>query len=213
MFLGFDDSLKSLKKDFKDAGVDMNFIRQWQKNYDKVRTQAPILETQYKTAKQELESVMSLIKDMEQQLIGGFVSRESLGNFAKELKKYQGHFNQEFLIGREDMDFHSTYASIIKLSEKGIADKKSGLILQSEIENLMAVTKEALAKEWPDFRETAFFYIDRTDNEISKLPHLAKLENVKKIYESEFVQPFRDALSGRISDIRIREIMEEELWK
>ena len=211
MFLGFDDSLKSLKKDFKDAGVDMNFIRQWQKNYDKVRTQAPILETQYKTAKQELESVMSLIKDMEQQLIGGFVSRESLGNFAKELKKYQGHFNQEFLIGREDMDFHSTYASILKLSEKGIQDKKNGLILQSEIENLMAVIHEALAKNWPNFRAMAFFYIDRTDNDISELPHSEKVTRVGKIYEVEFIHPFQDALTGRINDIRIREIMEEEL--
>ena len=31
MFLGFDDSLKFLKRELKDAGVDVSFLRQWQK--------------------------------------------------------------------------------------------------------------------------------------------------------------------------------------
>lgn len=213
MFLGFDDSLKSLKKDFKDVGVDMSFVRQWQKNYDKVRQQTPILENQYKTAKQELEIVLSLLKDMEQQLIGGFVSKESLAVFSKEMKNFQGHFNQEFLIGKEDTDFQTTYVSIIKLCEKDISIKGNALILQSEIENLMAVTKEALKKEWPEFRALAFFYIDRTDREIVELPHSEKLAKVKNIYEAEFNQPLREALAGRMNAIRIKEIMEVELWK
>lgn len=213
MFLGFDDSLKSLKRDLKDSGVDMSFIRQWQKNYDKVRLQAPILESQYKTAKQELQTVLSLIMDMEQQLIGGVANKDSLSVFSKEMKKYQGHFNQEFLIGKADTDFQTTYVSIIKLCEKDISVKRNALILQSEIENLMAVTKEGLEKEWPDFRALAFFYIERTDREISELPHSEKLVKVKDIYEMEFNKPFREALMGRVDAIRIKEIMEEELWK
>ena len=212
MFLGFDDSLKSLKRDLKDAGVDMSFMRQWQKNYDKVRLQAPILESQYKTVKQELQTVLSLIMDMEQQLIGGVANKDSLAVFSKEMKKYQDHFNQEFLIGKADTDFQTTYVSIIKLCEKDLSVKGNALILQSEIENLMAVTKEALEKEWPDFRALAFFYIEGTDKEISELPHSEKLVKVKNIYESQFNQPFRDALAGRINAIRIKEIMEVELW-
>ena len=51
MFLGFDDSLKTLKKELKDAGVDMNVVRDWQKYYDKVKRRAPQLELQYQTAK------------------------------------------------------------------------------------------------------------------------------------------------------------------
>lgn len=212
MFLGFDDSLKSLKRDLKDSGVDIGFIRQWQKNYDKVRVQAPVLEEQYQVAKQELQSVLALIMDMEQQLIAGTVSKENLAVFSKEMKKYQGHFNQEFLIGKADTDFQSTYVSIIKLCDKDVNVKGNALILQSEIENLMAVTKEALEKEWPDFRALAFFYIDRTDGELSEYPHPDKLVKVKKIYEDEFIMPFKEALVGRINAMRIKEIMEVELW-
>ena len=212
MFLGFDDSLKSLKRDLKDSGVDMSFIRQWQKNYDKVRAQAPVLEGQYKTAKQELQTVLALLMDMEQQLISGIVGKESLSVFSREMKKYQGHFDQEFLIGREDTDFQSTYVSIIKLCEKDMGVKGNELILHSEIENIMAVTREALEKEWPDFRALAFFYIDRTDKELSELPHSDKLVKLMKIYEEDFIQPFREALVGRINAMRVKEIMEEELW-
>lgn len=212
MFLGFDDSLKGLKKEFKDAGVDMSVVRLWQKNYDKVRQQAPILEIQYKTAKQELEIVFSLIKNLEQKLIEGSANRENLNIFAKEMKKYLGHFNQEFLIGKEDTDFQTTYASIIKLCDKDINVKGNALILQSEIENLIAMTQEALEKEWPDFKALAFFYIQRTDKEITELPHHDKVTKVENIYKEEFVKPLENTLKDRMTDIRIREIMEEELW-
>lgn len=212
MFLGFDDSLKVLKKEFKDAGVDMSVVRLWQKNYDKVRQQAPILETQYKTAKQELEIVFSLIKNMELKLIEGSANRENLNIFSKEMKKYLGHFNQEFLIGKEDTDFQTTYASIIKLCDKDMSVKGNALILQSEIENLIAVTQEALEKEWPDFKALAFFYIQRTDKEITELPHHDKVTKVENIYKEEFVKPLENTLKDRMTDIRIREIMEEELW-
>lgn len=212
MFLGFEDSLKSLKRELKDAGVEMGFIRQWQKNYDKVRAQEQVLSTQYSIAKQEIEQVLLLLKGMEQQLISGSVDREKVMVFAKEMKKYQGHFNQEFLIGKADSDFQSTYISIIKQCEKDLSDKGNRLILQSEIENLMAVTKEALEKQWPDFKAMAFFYIGRSDSDISELPHADKVVKVEKIYETEFLSPLRNALTGKISPMRIKEIMEDELW-
>ena len=33
-----------------------------------------------------------------------------------------------------------------------------------------------------------------------------------KIYEDEFIMPFKGALVGRINAMRIKEIMEVELW-
>ena len=212
MFLGFDDSLKFLKKEFKEANVDMSMIRQWQKSYDKVKQQSVVLGNQYQTAKQELEQVLALLKDIEQQLIKGPVSKEALALFTKEMKKYQGHFNQEFLIGKEDTDFHSTYASILKLCDRDLSVNVNALILQSEVENLLAVTKEALGKNWPHFRAMAFFYIDRTDKDISDLPHLDKVVKVQGIYEEEFLRPFFNVVTGHLSEDRIKEIMEEDLW-
>ena len=213
MFLGFDDSLKDLKKELKDAGVDMNVVRDWQKYYDKVNRQSPQLENQYQTVKRELETVLSLLKDMEQRLISGEAGRDALSEFTKEMKKYQGHFNQEFLISKEDSDFHLTFESILKLCNKDVGAQGDALILQSEVENLIALTTEALDKDWPDFRAMAFYYIERTDKEIFDLPHSDKVAKVNRVYENEFLKPIRDCMEGRISENRIREIMEEELWK
>ena len=212
MFLGFEDSLKVLKKELKDAGVDMNVVRDWQKYYDKVKRQAPQLEFQYQTATKELESVLSLLKGMEQFLISNKGTGDVTG-YAKELKRYQGHFNHEFLISKEDSDFHSTFASILSLCEKCKRESSDALILQSEVENLIALVEEALEKELPEYHAMAFYYIERSDKEIFDLPHADKVAKVLRIYENEFLKPLRDGMEGRIRGQRIKEIMEEELWK
>lgn len=212
MFLGFEDSLKALKKELKDAGVDLSVVRDWQKYYDKVRRQAPQLELQYQTATNELESVLSLLKGMEQFLISNKGAGDVAG-YAKELKRYLGHFNHEFLISKEDSDFHSTFSSIVNLCEKSKRELSDALILQSEVENLIALVEEALDKELPEYRAMAFYYIERSDKEIFDLPHADKVAKVRRVYENEFLKPLQDAMTGRISEIRIKVIMEEELWK
>lgn len=212
MFLGFDDSLKDLKKELKDAGVDMGVVRDWQKYYDKVRKQAPLMEQQYQMVKTELKIVLSTLREMEQALIARRDDAQ-LQEYAKELKKYQGHFNQEFLISKADSDFYSTYESVLKLCDKKLRGSSDTLILQSEIENLIALAAEALEKEWPDFRAMAFYYIERSDKELFNLPHSEKVEKVCRIYENEFIKPLRDAMSGRLSEKRINQIMEVELWR
>lgn len=210
---GFDDSLKTLKRELKEAGADVTPIRDWQKNYDKVRKQTPVLEGQYQTARKELELVLAVLKQLEQYLIAGNVDRSGLENYTRELKKYQGHFNLEFLISKEDTDFQSTYDSILKLSNKGIHSQSEALILQSEVENLLAVTVEALDKEWPDFRAMAFFYIERTDRELFDLPHADKVAKVLRIYDNEFIKPMRDCMLEKLSEARVNQIMEDELWR
>ncbi len=210
---GFDDSLKTLKRELKEAGADVTPIRDWQKNYDKVRKQTPVLEGQYQTARKELELVLAVLKQLEQYLIAGNVDRSGLENYMRELKKYQGHFNHEFLISKEDTDFQSTYDSILKLSNKGIHSQSEALILQSEVENLLAVTVEALDKEWPDFRAMAFFYIERTDRELFDLPHADKVAKVLRIYDNEFIKPMRDCMLEKLSEARVNQIMEDELWR
>lgn len=212
MFLGFDDSLKDLKKELKDAGVDMGVVRDWQKYYDKVRKQAPLMEQQYQMVKTELKMVLSTLREMERALIARRDDAQ-LQEYAKELKKYQGHFNQEFLISKADSDFYSTYESVLKLCDKKLRGSSDTLILQSEIENLIALAAEALEKEWPDFRAMAFYYIERSDKELFNLPHSEKVEKVCRIYENEFIKPLRDAMSGRLSDKRINQVMEVELWR
>lgn len=212
MFLGFDDSLKGLKKELKEAGVDMNVVREWQKCYDKVRRQKPQLENQYRTARNELETILSLLKGMEQDLISNRDGADFSG-YVKELKKYQEHFNHEFLISKEDSDFHSTYESILRLCGKNSGEQSELLILQSEVENMIALVSEALEKELPDFYAMAFYYLGRSDREIFELPHADKVAKVRRVHENEFLKPMRDCMAGHVSEERVKMILEDELWK
>jgi len=219
MLFGFDDSLKELKREWKDIGVDMSLVREWQKFYEKIKKQAPQLENQYFNVKEELEKVHTLLKDMEKLLIScqtkGVDSdmKKQLIHLSKEIKKYQGAFQHEFLICERDTDFHTTYASILSLCGKNISKQKDVLILQSEVENLIALVKEALEKDRPDFRAMAFFYIEHTDKEIMELPHVDKVEKISTIYENEFLNSMRLELVKHMDAKRIEEILEVDLWK
>lgn len=209
MFFGFDDSLRDLKKELKAVGMDMPFVKDWQKSYDKVKKQSPVLQAQYTQAKSDLERVYEVLKDMEQQLIAG---KNDMSAEGKLLRQYKNSFNHEFLIGKEDSEFHLTFQSILTLCEKKLSSQKDMLILQSEVENLLAVTKEAMEKEWPAFRAMAFFYIDRTDKDIEDLPHSDKVERVQRIYEDEFKKPMFQVLVDAFGEERARNVMEVELW-
>lgn len=212
-----EDSLKGLKKELKTANADMSLVKGWQKIYDKVKKNASQIETQYTQAKKELEQVHTLWKKMEQSLIAikGDLGNASyvalISECARELKKYQGHFNHEFLISKEDKEFHLTYQTILNLCAKGLTDTKDVLILQSEVENILAVTEEALEKEWPDYRAMAYFYLERSDREIFDLPHSDKVAEVSRIYETEFLTPMRQMLEKSLGEERARQIMEVEL--
>lgn len=209
MLFGFEDSLKELKKELKAVGMNSPFVKEWQKSYDKVKKQSEILKIQYTQAKADLKVVYQTLKVMEQKLISGSAD---LSADAKMLKSYRNSFNQEFLIGKEDKEFHLTFSTILTLCDKKLSSQKDMLILQSEIENLLAVTKEALEKEWPDFRAMAYFYIDRTDGDILDMPHGEKVLKVQRIYNEEFIKPMTQVLQGAFGDERAKNIMEVELW-
>ena len=209
MFLGFEDSLRELKKELKAAGADMSFVKEWQKSYDKVRKQSSVLKTEYTQAKSDLESVYQNLKSVEQKLIAGDLN---LSNETKSLKQYKTSFSHEFLIGKEDREFHLTFQTILSLFEKKLSSQKDVLILQSEVENLLAVTQEALEREWPAFRAMAYFYIERTDRDIIDMPHTEKIAYVQQIYEDEFVKPMMQVLQTAVGEERAKKVMEVELW-
>lgn len=209
MLFGFDDSLRELKKELKTAKVDVPFMKEWQKSYDKVKKQSSVLKAQYTQTKISLESVYQNLKAMESKLIDGNMD---LSAEVKVLKQHKSSFNHEFLIGKEDKEFHLSFQAILLLCEKKISVSKDKLILQSEIENLLAVSKEALEKEWPTFRAMAYFYIERTDNDIIEMPHTEKVSIVQRIYEDEFVKPMMQVLETAFGNERAKKIMEVELW-
>ena len=218
----FDDSLKRLKKELKAAGADMAFVKNWQKSYDKVRKQSTVIEKQYVKAKEDLNAVLGSLKEMEQLLISakeniGFEEvKKKLISFAKDMKKYKSSFVYEFLIGKEDQEFHLIYDTILSfigtLCQKEQAEIRDLLILQSEVENLMAMTEEALEKVWPDFRAMAYFYLGHTDEELLQLPHADKITFVEKMYADEFYRPMNQVIETALGTERASKVMEVELW-
>ena len=214
----FYDSLKGLKKELKTTGTDMAFVKEWQKQYDKLRKQYPVLERQYIKTKTDLKLVLTALQKIEQVLISLNDSsavdamQQKISGGENVLKKYQNNFLCEFLIGKEDQEFHSTLSAIISLCEKDMRDKQVRLILQSEVENLMVITKEALEKHWPDFRALAYFYMGHTDQEILELPHAEKVDLVQRMYQDEFYHPMKQVLENAFGVERADKIMEVELW-
>ena len=85
--------------------------------------------------------------------------------------------------------------------------------MQSEVENILAVTEETLEKNWPDFRAMAYFYLDRTDRAIYDLPHADKVAEVNRIYEVEFLAPMKALLEKYLGEERAKQILEVELWQ
>lgn len=213
-----EDSLKGVKKELKNAGADIGYVKAWQKYFDKVKKNSTQIEKQYTQVKEELVQVHTVLKKMEQTLIemkanmGDGSHKTTLGECARELKKYQGHFNHEFLISKEDKEFHLTYETLLSLCMDGPKEARDVLILQSEVENILAVTEEAMEKEWPSFRAMAYFYIDRTDKEIFDLPHSDKVAEVNRSYEVEFLAPIRQVLASYLGDERAKQILEVDVW-
>lgn len=213
-----EDNFTKLKKELKSAGADVSFLKQWKKMLDKVKKGTSQIEARYTQVKAELEQVYKVLKEMEAALI--FLNDDLtnpsykmiLDESIKELKKHQGHFNQEFLISKEDQEFHLTYQTVLDLSKKGLKGKKDVLILQSEVENIIAVTEEALNKQWPSYQAMAYFYLKRTDKEISDLPHADKVEIVNHYYQKEFLSDIRQVLTQCFGEKKANYILEVEIW-
>lgn len=207
----FFDSLRKLKKELKTTDADMSFVKEWQKTYNKVRKQSAFLEREYTLAHMELEHLMSCLEEMEQQFVLD-KERNNWEMYGKELETHPYQFHQEFLINETDEEFHLIYQTILELTKKETETKNERLLLQSEVENLMAITKEALEKEFPDFRELAYYYLGHSDEELSAMSHREKLFFVKNIYEDEFYHPMMQLLESSLGTKRAKQIMEVELW-
>lgn len=213
-----EDSLKGLKKELKSTGADMGFVKGWQKDFDKVKKNSRQIEAQYTQAKQELMQVHTALKKMEQSLIyikedlKSSSYRSYIKDCVRDMKKYQGSFNHEFLIGKEDKDFHLTYQTLLNLCGNDDWNARDMIILQSEVENILALVEEALEKEWPEYRAMAYFYLERTDKEIADLPHADKVVEVNRIYDAEFLSPMREVLNKSFGEGKAKQILEVDIW-
>lgn len=241
MFFLLKDTLRPLRKELKMAGVDSSKVKQWQKIYEKVRRQSPQIEHHYIRVKNDLKELESMLKKLENDLIYGkeqnsFAWRNAiqvldkkLKNYGMWFKNYENSFDHDFLIGKADTEFHLTYATLLELCMQGLTQEIEVILMQSEVENLMAFVQEALQKPCPNFKALTFFLLEHSEEELEELPHLEKLNTILALYEEQFLDPMKQLLLQAFentnakmpilsekSDLKPEEratyILEEKVW-
>lgn len=187
---GFDPQGKELKIALQTAGADMTIVKEWLKTAEKAKKQYENVKEDYEKARASLLRVTEIMKTLEKMLVSNKAAESYAGDFSgflKELKRLRGNVDHEFLISAQDREFHLTYDTILKLGPAFLEGKADGLILQSEVENLISLGKEAIEKEKPDLVKLSYFYLNRSDKDISELPHGERIAKVQRVFTSEFL--------------------------
>ncbi len=198
-----DEDFEQIKEGLAAMGGDMSAFRSWQKIYEKVSKQWPTLQRRYEDALSATRQVEKYAEQMEQMLISDAgVEPKEFAFLLKELKCMQNSFDHEFLISSEDHEFHSTYDTILKLGVKALETSDQRLILQSEIENLLALLRENLDKEAPDGRWLCVYYLSGSDRELAKLAPAERQTRIRLVYHEKFVKPFLKLVSPAIAKAR-----------
>jgi hypothetical protein len=193
---GEDEAVRNFKRQMKTAGCDMTVVKTWQKQLKWIRKQKKSIYGGYTVARESLVRVDTIVRRMEQMLTEkGFWTKErmrEIKSLRKELKKLSDSFHNEFLVSKDDKDFHLTYQSILRLADSFDGKNDNRILLLSEVENLLGRLAENLEKEQPDPVRLTYFYCKHTDAELSELPAQGKLVRITNVYEEEFLQPLLD---------------------
>ena len=181
---GKDDELEKVKSALAAMDGDMSAFRLWQKQYDKLNRQWQAVQERYQKARQTTEQVHRNAKQLEEILVGDAQGRKKeAAQILKDWKRLQNGFDHEFLISKEDREFHSTYDTIVRLGIKAVDKEDQKLILQSEVENLIALLKENLGKEKPSAWKLCFYTLNHGEQELMELPPAEKLNCIDNTYQ------------------------------
>jgi hypothetical protein len=218
MIFGEDEAVKLLKKKLKAAGCEMDEVKKWTRQLLAVKKQSQVTQKQYLTALENLETVENYMKELQELFTGKKTwSREQLKELQfmnRELKKLRTSCDHEFVVSREDKEFHLIYDTICRMlgGFKGADNER--ILLLSEIENLRALIKEKLERQKPQPIALAFFYLNHKDAELVNLPPEKRLAKINAIYDDEFLQSMRGkTASAGISEEELAQVIDEVVGK
>ena len=133
---GRNDFVENVKSALAAVDCDMGAFRSWQKMYDKLKKKKSEQEDRYRRCREQTKRVQEDAQLMEHMLTTAqSVDGKEFGRLLKDLRQMQNSFDHEFLVSKEDQEFHSTYDTILRLGTKALNAPDQKLLLQSEIEN------------------------------------------------------------------------------
>lgn len=196
---GRDEEYSKVRTALLITGTNPSVVRDWQKRYDRLCRQWPGVKEQYENARATTEWVRDTAKRMESMLTGETpYDKKAFTQMIREMKRKQNTFDHVFIVSRSDHEFHSTYDTIVRLGAKACETQEQKLILQSEIENLLALTEEALQKERPSTWKLACYLTVHTGKKLEEMPMNQKLKELDDVYADEITQPVATMLVGSI---------------
>lgn len=189
--MGLDQEEKDLKNAMQVAGANMSEVKEWLKVYEKTRKASLTVAGQYYDVRNCLMKLLEDSMQMESILRMGIgISGQQGQQFReilKTMRKQRGMFDSEFLISKADKDFHTTFDAVVMLGTKFVEEQQNGILLQSEIENLIALIQEGLEREKPDLFALSYFYLKRSNKELENLTFPEKVTKVMRVYQTEFI--------------------------
>lgn len=229
--LGFSEPLKPLRQELKSIGADGPVLRDWLKTYEKVNNNYAKVEKLYTFEREKLVQLQQILIALEKCFTNGTDAKTMVSPLMVQLKNLKNLTGHEFLIDKGNTEFELTFSRMQKQSNS-IQNYTSQdmLFLQSEVENLIDMVKEALEKEIPDLHALAYFELTQKASTLSDLPHLEKVRKIRRIYECEFIKPMAEMMSvamdkadismpilsankDKSKEDRINYILEEWIWK
>lgn len=199
---------REIKKAAKAQKVERATIRKWLKFYKKVRKNAPFVTNHYHQVRTNAQKILADTRELEQILIQALLDPDEkmtkadgqrMKELLEEFRKTQSKLDFQFLIGKEDKEIHSTISSLINLGPEYIAGNADPLMMQSEVENLIAMICEGIEKEKPDLFELASFYVNHSDADLEELSHSMQLEKVHEVFQEEFLEPILPIVKGMMA--------------
>lgn len=199
---GFDSEEKKFRNVMASLGVPANVLRSWQKKLEKTQKAAVMEREKYfrvKGALAQLEKELLAVEQCLREQNTVELTKE-YQVFLKELKSLKGCCDHEFLISSENQEFHSTYDTLLRMGAEPLADEDERLIVQSEIENLIELTKEALDRKPPDFFHLGYYFTFHNWKELCELSPQEKINRVWHVFEREFLKEIQQHIQNALTD-------------